>query len=463
MFVACEPGDPPILSSEVISHLSLYIKYGHLEYGDGSIGPLVFILQWPSVPKGKYIEIEIPGLTNTTDRTKKSKVYLCDSRQGNASLWKTIFMVDILPNMKERMLALDLEVSGLTIDGDALTLNQVMSDEVLAQCKAQNTRIGKHGAARSSTDQASDACKGGFRGVKSSLNKVIVEQINTDNPTQRERMLKLFRAAIVNTAGCEEATMPLDYMRRLIDSLITITYAMANSSAFHPAVIAESFVIVGEQCPRLGEIGYVPSDFPVLGGELMTFNPEKMLRRTKGEVKDSEMKIMIDAIPEAMSMLDESGTLTREQMDHLGVPRLREGTPLREELQHCRHGAEILTKDIVYEWVKAFRGARRVKTPEEIAALSEAAATAKAIADAQKRRDGETAKIEKARLKIIADTAEKSRVSLLTLAQKKVEKQLKDAIKAKNAQDKTDKKKAQQEIDDALLANEGDQEAEDEE
>jgi hypothetical protein len=128
VFVPLEPGDPPLVSCEIDSTLSLFIKYGHVQWADGSVGPLIFILQWPSVPKGKYIEIDIPGLTNTTDRTKSSKVFLCDSRQGNGPLWRRIFIGTILPHMADRMKILELEVSALTLDGDALTLNEIMSN-----------------------------------------------------------------------------------------------------------------------------------------------------------------------------------------------------------------------------------------------------------------------------------------------------------------------------------------------
>lgn len=439
MFVPLQPGDPPLLSCEIDSTLSLFIKYGHVQWADGSVGPLIFILQWPQVPNGLFIEIDVPGLTNTTDRTKSSKVFLCDSRQGNSALWKRVFTGVILPHVEERMKVLDLEVSALTLDGDALTLNEVMSSEVLDSCRQINFRLGKHGASRTSKDQSSDANKGGFHGVKAYLLKIITEDIKTENLPQRNRMLKLFNTAIANTPGCEGATMPLDYMRRQIDSLITIVFAMANSTAFHPAVIAQSFVIVGEQSKLPNEDGYEEPTFPVPGGEIMSINCEKMLRRTIGEIKDAEMKVMIDAIPEAIRMLDVSGTLTRQQMDYLKIPRLREGTPLREGLRHCRHGAEILTKEAVYQWVLAFREATRKKTPDEIEALRVTAMNAKAILDAEKRMQHDAEVEEKARVKVAEKSAEKARVALLSPAEKKAEKQKKATDAAKNKQDKAAK------------------------
>lgn len=74
--------------------------------------------------------------------------------------------------MAQRMAALDLEVTALTIDGDQLTLNEVMQQEVLDQCKRQNSRIGKHSAATTSKNQSSDAAKGPFKGTKDMLKKI---------------------------------------------------------------------------------------------------------------------------------------------------------------------------------------------------------------------------------------------------------------------------------------------------
>lgn len=57
------PGDPPIVSCEINSSLPFFIKYCHVQWADGSVGQLVFILQWPTVPKGMFIEMYIVGLT----------------------------------------------------------------------------------------------------------------------------------------------------------------------------------------------------------------------------------------------------------------------------------------------------------------------------------------------------------------------------------------------------------------
>ena len=72
----------------------------------------------------------------------------------------------------------------------------------------------------------------------------------------------------------------------------------------------------------------------------MSLNPEKMFRITKGETKDLKMQIMIDVVPEAMTMCIKSGTLTREQSDYLRIDRLSARTPLKEKLQQCQEMPE---------------------------------------------------------------------------------------------------------------------------
>ena len=438
--------------------MSVYIKYGALEYGDGAVGRLILIWQWPTIPKGRFVKISIPGLTNTTDTTKEGDIFLTSTRAANDATWVEIIMGTILPDIEHRSEVLKLDGTAVTFDGDALTLNALMTSIVQDKCKEQKTRIGKLGAARTKTDQPCDANKGGFLGTKDYLVKIVNEDINTENIPLENRMLRMIDEAIANTPGCKHAQMPLEYKRKYCKSQITVLYAMANSNAFHPATVAHSFWITGDQCPIPGEVGYEEPNFPVLGHPYMSMNPEKMLRRTMGEVKDSEMQAMIDAIPEAMTMLDLSGTLTREQMDYLKIPRLRDGTAPRENLAHCRHGAEIITKQMVWDWKEKFKEDRRKKTPEEQAAIKEAAANAKAIAEAEKRVQQENDRVEKARVKAAAVLAEKARYSGLSVAEKREEKKMKDAKTLKNKQDKAVLKQAQEAADRLLLANRDNQE-----
>lgn len=204
-------------------------------------------------------------------------------------------------------------------------------------------------------------------------------------------------------------------------SLSTIIWAAKNSDSFKGAIIAQSFVITGEQHPREGEVGYKSPQYPVVGYDNISVNPERILRLNLTDVSDGEMRLMIGALPEGIKLFLESGTLTTPQMDALGIPRLENGYPIRHKLALPRQGAVLLTLEASIKRIHEEKEAKRPRTDEEKAVEIKRVADEKALVEAEKIMKINNDKEEKKRKKSDDIILEKNRRSNLSPVERKAE------------------------------------------
>ena len=465
VWVVIDEGEvlPPVVSTEIVFDTNLFIKWPLLMCADGGIAPLVFLLQWPSMPPEMFVWIEVAGLTNTTNSAAKGYLLLTTTRCGNAASWRFFFANFVLPHIKEHQDALELTESYLNMDGEAIVLAAIMEttaeqgsgeepgaaaaaavaaavgearDAALPAAAAdddgaavdvipagrtviqlmneQRLTGAKLGAGRSIGEQAADGCKGGFKGTKAYMNKIAREDINTENKPLEERIIKKLQEASL-------FPLPAGDIRKLAQGLCTIVYAMKNSDAMHPAVIQRAFTIVGQHAKQRGEKDYEEPEYPVLNLDDPTVNVGRLLTNNLCQNTDGEILQMVESLPEACIIFERNGTLTREDMDNLHIPRLDDGTPARDGLQLWRQGSVILTSDATMQRLQKFREQRRPRTAAEQAAAAAEAARVKALLDAQKLLDAAEVGQAKKRQKSDSLQAEKVRRAGLSPAEKAAE------------------------------------------
>jgi hypothetical protein len=263
---------PPVVSTDIVFETNLFIKYAMLMCANGGIAPLVFILQWPSMPEGKFCLLEVPGLTNTTMCSAVGYLILTTTRCGNRAAWCSLFSKILLPHIKQHQDMLGLRESFLNMDGEATILNALMeADEPIVQpsavtdaapntihrtiideCVAQNLSVAKLGAGRSIREQAADSCKGGFKGIKSELRTIARNNTDTQNISLENRLIQLMQG-LTSKKGFETAALPLSDIEKYATGLCTLIFAMKNSSALNPAVLARSFVLTVSTPRKLGK------------------------------------------------------------------------------------------------------------------------------------------------------------------------------------------------------------------
>lgn len=433
VWVVRYPGEvlPPIKSVEVDSALCMFIKQMALIFANGDVGPVVMVVQWPNLPEGECVLLEIPGLTNTTDGTATGYILVCKSRGGNEKMARIILLQIVLPTMNRRRNIFGYAEDFLTMDGEKVFLNVAKEKEVLEQQRIQCTTSAKLAAATTSKTQACDAEKGIFKGTKSGLAKVLRDFINTENVILEKRIFNAL-ASIVSNPGCEDAKQAPAYMTSMSKSIVTIIFVEKNTGSYTPRSIERAFVVVGQHAPMRGEVGFTEPQYPILNMENLSVDPERMLRCCIRDIEDDEMKQMVESFPEAVCYMKARGTLTRAEMDHLKIPRLPEGLPLRENLEVARQGAIILSHDATIERTAAYDKARRPRTQDEIDAANKAKEQEKEEAKEEKEDDRIIQKAAKKQdtLKRKAEAAafEKERVNALSTEEKKKER---DAKKAK--------------------------------
>ena len=467
---------PPIVSTDIVFDTNLFIKWPMLMCADGSMAPLVFILQWSSMPPELFVWLEIPGLTNTTLATTSGYLMITHSRCGNYASWRFLFSKFVLPHIKAHQDILGLAESNLNMDGEAVILTAVMENPpppphtdhdamvpvdppaaqrtVIDEANDQNLSIAKLGAGRSIREQAADKCKGGFRGVKSTLRKIARDDIDTENKPLQGRILRAFET-ITSTPGCEDAVLPLTDKVKYADGVCTLIYAMKNSDALRPETLAQAFVLIGQHAKRIGEVGYEPPEYEVVGLEDPSVNVGLLITNNMVDNTQEERNLMIAAIPEARQMFRADGTLTRGQMDHLRIPRLPDDEPPRDGMQIWRQGGVNLNHGETMGRLAVFREARRPLTEQEKADQAAAAEQVKRLLEAQKLLEAAEAGAEKKRRKKQESDAEKARFKALSAADQAAEKQARKEAAAEKKRVGAEEKARKQAEAAAIVANAG--------
>ena len=467
---------PPIVSTNITFETNLFIKFALLMCANGGIGPLVFVLQWETMPPEQFVCLRVPGLTNTTMAAQVGYILVTKTRCGNRASWKHLFSTIVLPHIKSHQEALGRTQSNLNLDGEAIILSAIMEADpsepapsgsndamipvepilpqrtVIDEANAQNLAMDKLGAGRTIREQAADGCKGGFRGTKSYMRKIVREEINYENLSLHARILKAFDE-IVRSPGCEDANLPMADKEKYADGLCMIVYAMKNSDALHPDVLANAFVLCGQHAKRVGEMDYEPPEFVVPGFLDPSVDIGKLLTNNMCDNTEEEMQQMIESFPAECALIRQHGTLTRAQMDELKIPRLDDDEPARDGLALWRQGATMLNSEHTLARLAVFRAERRELTEEEKEAKAKEDAEVKRLADAQKLVSKATEGTARKRQKAEAAEAEKVRFASLSAEEQKAEKEAKKEAAA--AKKRANAEAKQKELDDAnaIIAN----------
>ena len=440
-----DPGEilPPIVSTEITFGTNLYIKFPWLLCASGSTGPIVLLLQWSTMPEEEFAFLPCAGITNTASDTATGYIMITRTRCGNYAAWRHLFSACILPYIKLQKEVLDLGETNLTMDGEAGILSAVMElppadhpnrealtaqyggKTVIDEANEQELTMTKEGASRTIREQAADKCKEGFKGLKVELRRIARDDIDTSHPALEKRILKLLDS-IVLQERCETAVLPLADKTKYAKGICTVVYAMKNGGRLNPKDVARSFVLIGQHAKRVGEMGYEAPEIKVLGIENPSVDIGILLTNNMVDNTDAEIAQMVISFPEALKMWEKNGTLTRNEMDYLKIPRLPDDddSPPRDGLQLWRQGAVLLTCAATLARLAAFREARRPPTEEEKAEKEAQALVLKGLLEAQDLIDKEAEKQAKKKKKTDAAAVEKARKEALSkdeLAAEKLE------------------------------------------
>lgn len=418
------PGEtlPPIVSVGVDNCMKLFLKWCCVNCADGSHGPIVLLLQWPNLPKDKFVWIEMPGITSGHDAATKGYLCVCTGRGGNPPAWKKVYTHVTLPFIKEHQIALGYDESVLSQDGEACILNVLMEPEMIEKFSDQNLVALKLGAARSLVEQSADQNKKGFKGLKACLRAIVRNGTNTQNKNLENRIITALQTEVTATPGCEDAKQDLSYIRRNAEAITTLIYAMRNCDSMDPAHCQDTWKRIGQHALRKDEQNYVPPAFEVLGFENPSVSIPILLRlATKKDLTDEEYEQMIKSFPEACAIYKREGTLTRPEMDDLGIPRLDDDEPPREDLILWRQSGIPLHADKAIERYNIAYENRRARTEEEKEIEKAAATVAKERKAAEKGLAALDGKEETQRRKDEAKAAENERKSHLSKDEKQAE------------------------------------------
>lgn len=424
VYVVEEPGEilPPIQSTGVDNCMSIFIKWSSLNCGDGSHGPIVLIMQWPNLPEDAYVWIEMAGITSGHDSAAKGVICVCKGRCANQAAWKKIYLSSILPFIKDHQEALGYDESNLSQDGEACIMNMLMEPDMIEAFSAQDCTCLKLGAARSLVEQSADANKKGFRSLKSALRKIFKEGTNTQNINLENRIIKALQTQVTATPGCEDAKQELSYIKKNAEAIVTLIFAMRNCDAMDPKFCQETWIRIGQHALRKHEKEYLPPLYNVLGFEDPSVSIPILLRlATKKDLTDEENDQIIASFPEACAIYKTEATLTRSEMDALGIPRLGDDEPPREDLVLWRQsGLPIHAKKAIERYNVGFEK-RRPRTEEEKEIENQAAIVAKDRKDAAKNIAILDGRAETKRRKEEEKAVEKERKNQLSKEEKKQE------------------------------------------
>jgi hypothetical protein len=147
-------------SSRTPCELNLLVKWVMMCNAAGEQGPTTLIMTMPKMHDGEFFAQEVTGLSGTTEIGSTGWVYFCNSRAGNAALWRHWFQHIVMPTLAKCRDAHQLKER--TAEKKAITaankLKKNLKDLADAQAlEAAQALIAAHGAPAQQGEASGDS------------------------------------------------------------------------------------------------------------------------------------------------------------------------------------------------------------------------------------------------------------------------------------------------------------------
>ena len=300
----------------------------------------------------------------------------------------------------------------VTLDGEAIILNELFEQEVLDIFAQQNIDVGKVPGGTTAINQASDAAPV-FRACKKGMDTVTKNETDVSDPelaaTIYAHIVELERR---RSTDSKKLKLTPSHKKKIIYGIERIVYVLKNYLKLQH--IADGFEISGQH----------PVSF------------EKVMNQCYTKLHSEDYEVMKQNAEQHIDSFRLTGRLTNDVMDEAGIWKC-DGFTSRDDRALSYQGAVLVTsKDTIQRYVNYKQIQEDNHNPAIIAQRKELAKALKMLAANEAILAERERKDAAAVLKAEAVRLEKHRVSLLTAAQKKAEALAKATARKKNKEQK---------------------------
>ena len=194
-------------------------------------------------------------------------------------------------------------------------IDELISDDIVADLEAANITVGKVSASCSAIHQPSDVSPL-FKAVKKRLSHCIQNEENVNNPVLEEHI----RDALKTLESNQSIQVGSEYKNKIAYGCQCVVRALQDVTT--PRLIRDGFQLCGQ--------------YPV--------NMEKVLHQSYKKITVSDYNLMSSATASDVEFFLEHGHLTEEQLDKSHIPHTSEdhtGAPRDEKALHNQRAALI--------------------------------------------------------------------------------------------------------------------------
>jgi hypothetical protein len=423
--VSCEEADKweksllkkPLTSIRFQSGLDMGLKWMLLDNGIGDFGKMVLILAVPGIPEGLFYAAKVQGMVFGEDSTKIGWIYFAKSRcmkgrsdedaqsddeEPISNAWshyfKNAFIEDIThyansyntinPETDERF------ESVCTIDGENCIDRELLDPSVFTALSEAKIRVIKNRPSGTEFDNANDAADN-FRDKNTGLKMCVQNNIDTSNPFLEKRLDEAYAQC---KAAFPQITMTAGHWTKAKEAISRFVYVCRSK------YVTSQKAVVGWRRTFQVRTPGIDLERPILGHENSTVDAYRLMKHLcLTPISDADMENIINHFPELIEIQKSEGRVDNVALDRLNICKLPPGEfKDRDALCLAQQGPVELTHRETRIREAAY--AVRKETSMEQKKLEDARILV--AATAEKTRKAEAAKVEK------------SRVALLSLAQK---------------------------------------------
>jgi hypothetical protein len=330
-------------SSVIPSSTNLLVKWMFLCSALGDTGPLTLIVAVPEMPEGAFFASKVKSMSGSSELgAQPGWLYFCNSRAGNAELWRHWFAYVLIPTLeickdmycesRESAAAQDIFFS---TDGEAIILNEAFDSHVLNLFDRNNVTYGKNGPSATSKTQAADVADT-FRDWKTGLRYHTAQGTDTHNSLLQNHLDGAFSEFRSEFPDVEISAPQKTKIKHAVEKIVFVL----RSKYVTPEKIVEGFIRTGQHVRR-----------SVSGKSTVNYDLMMGLTLAKGITKE-EMEHMRDKRPDVIEEFRKNGRVETPFLDKLEIVASPDAKN-RDDLTLCQQDCQIITHEATVARVKA--------------------------------------------------------------------------------------------------------------
>ena len=320
------------------SEMDLIVKLMHLSSASGDTDGMVIIIQDKSIAVGEFFCFNLrhftcPTSLATPGSTTTSCIYFCRSRAGNPSMWQhwltkrvAPFCVNVRQSMSEEY---DDLITWFSTDGEAVIMNEGLTDAVAECFEANNIVYGRIPAATTSIHQPCDRSLF-FRLLNSAVSSdPIMRQFNDRQKVGTNDLLESEIARVMTYSNENGSKPTAEFVRKVTRACIFLEFVLGKT--LQKADVMNSFTVCGQH--QLAD--------PVTGA---TVNFRKVMQQCHQAIDEPTMANLEHHLAFFVDQMTTTGQLSWKDMDERKISD--EDVLLnRDTLSFTRHACEILSHE----------------------------------------------------------------------------------------------------------------------